>query len=159
MHLLVFFIPNQPTVISIFNLLSFLCLFAHPPDCLLLSHPLSHLLPPSLFRSLHLPLLPRVSPLLSHLVPLPSSDLPLFFQPRTSLSLSSSSAALRFVFLLLRRCFLHGFSIRISFSTGFSNFFPPVGAACAASLLQINPPLPCRHKAQCCFLSCSTFTK
>lgn len=126
MHLLVFFIPNQPTVISLFTLLSFLCLFAHPPDCLLLSHPLSHLLPPSLFRSLHLPLLPRVSPLLSHLVPLPSSDLPLFFfsnpvplclsprpQQRSNLFFFSSAVA-----------FFMGFPSESPFPQDSPTFFP-----------------------------------
>lgn len=58
---------------------------------------------------------------------LPSHVLPLFFfQPCTSLSLLSSCEVLRFVFFFLSTvAFFHGFSIRISFSTRFSNFFPP----------------------------------
>lgn len=87
--------------------------------------PLSSPPSPSLCLSAALPLSPP-SPL--------SISFSLFFQPCTSLSLLSSSAALKFVFLLLYCCFFHGFSIRISFSTGFSNFFLPVRAACALPL-------------------------
>lgn len=93
-------------------------------------------LPPSsaLFTSLSFPVSLCCFPTWPPPTPF-SIFLSFFFQPCTSLSLLSSSAALRIVFLLLYCCFFHWFSIRISFSTGFSNFFPPVRAACTASLL------------------------
>lgn len=128
-----FFISNHAHWHIHFHLLSFLCLFAHPPDCLLLSHPLSHLLSPSLFHSLHLPLLPWLSAVL----PLPTFDLSLTYFPAPNLSVSLlvlSSDQICFSSPLL----LHisrGFRQNLLFHRIFQLFIHPVRAACTASPL------------------------